>query len=1145
MAQEIFSFRRLQPLVYLSNNVISFIGVLLTTTAGVAWLFLLPVHFGEQAGHPYLGLLTILGLPAMFFTGLLLIPLGVRIKERRQRRTGLYPASFPPLNWQNPEFRNLLSFVTLATIANVVIGGHLTYNAVEYMDSTAFCGTACHVMNPEFTAYQFAEHSNVGCVDCHIGAGAGSYIQAKLNGVNQLFGVMFDSYPRPVPTPVHNLAQGELTCGECHAQRDLGTKREEWIHFAEDEANSASRTELVLAIGGGNNTQGAHGAHMGAGAKIEYRSDPSREKIPWIRYTAPSGETAVYTTSDWDPSMEEEFELRTMDCVDCHNRPAHTFEVAHRAIDRAMVEGTIDPALPFIKKQGLELVKANYSSKEEAPERMEEELRAFYTAEYPEAAVDKRAEIERAAQELAAIYSRNVFPEMRVDWGTYPNHLGHEDYPGCYRCHDTEHTSPAGEAIGQECVSCHAMVAVDEPLEGRQLDQARTLLTSAQAEAGAGLPQTLSYDTRLGPVTFDHARHVELEEGDCLACHTQLFPMAKSETLNYGGADLHRTAEANRTSCAGCHVPEGEAFGAEGNCQSCHEGLTPTRRAALPAGAASALPGEIVFDTNLGRVPFDHAGHVELAEQDCKACHNQLFPMSRAPLNYGGADLHKTAEANNASCAGCHAPSESAFAAGQNCMRCHVDLEEPPQISQQPQEPGGPKELVFETGLGPVTYDHAEHVRLAEGKCRTCHTKVFPLSRAPINYGANLHQTAEANQTSCATCHVDGGSAFASRNNCQKCHTNLTSELLPGEGRMPGTVTYQARIGAVEFDHGAHVELAGGDCLACHPGLFPMAEAPLNYSPEDRHQTAEAKQVSCAGCHRPDGSAFAAQGNCAQCHTGPFGRLTMLPTGFAGSETCGACHQDIFRDFQRNPHRLIDESARWEARRMGCESCHGAGADHSRSTEPRLIFAFAEPQANRINEACLECHGSDLTHAGRMFDAHGRNSLDCLACHSVHEARADPLLANHTDELCSSCHMAERAAFNRPFRHRLQEGAISCVDCHEPHGQTPPVQGTRVSANEPVCLKCHADKRGPFPFEHAPVKMEPCTSCHEPHGSANPRMMARNNTSQLCLECHAGTMGVLGGAPTGFHDLRSARFQNCTICHTKIHGSFVSQDFLR
>jgi DmsE family decaheme c-type cytochrome len=270
-----------------------------------------------------------------------------------------------------------------------------------------------------------------------------------------------------------------------------------------------------------------------------------------------------------------------------------------------------------------------------------------------------------------------------------------------------------------------------------------------------------------------------------------------------------------------------------------------------------------------------------------------------------------------------------------------------------------------------------------------------------------------------------------------------------------------------------------------------------------------------------------------------------LPEGYAGAEMCAVCHEDTAQAFPKTPHGQITGAAKgvWKGRE--CEACHGPGAKHAESADASLIFSFKTAEPDRVNQTCLECHSGSETQRGRLMGAHYRNSLECTSCHSVHHSEQRRLLTAEPNQLCSSCHISERAAFNRPFTHRLVQNAIECVDCHNPHGGPTPASMQRFAANDLACFKCHADKRGPFPFEHAPVKLESCSSCHEPHGSANPRMLVRHNVSQLCLECHTLNMSNPGGPPPAFHDLRSARFRNCTICHSKIHGSFISEDLLR
>lgn len=252
--------------------------------------------------------------------------------------------------------------------------------------------------------------------------------------------------------------------------------------------------------------------------------------------------------------------------------------------------------------------------------------------------------------------------------------------------------------------------------------------------------------------------------------------------------------------------------------------------------------------------------------------------------------------------------------------------------------------------------------------------------------------------------------------------------------------------------------------------------------------------------------------------------------GFVGSPRCAVCHKAQADEFHKNRHH--DSS---------CESCHGPGLAHVEALDPARLKIYAGSQADTVNRSCQKCHGQDRKQMHRFESPHSRNGVGCNACHRVHT----PDIRRSSDTLCSSCHPAVRASFERPFAHKLTSGAVHCGDCHDPHGSLPATRVRAIGGQDTACFKCHGDKRGPFPFEHAPVRVQPCASCHEPHGSANPRMLTRSNVSQLCLECHTTTMSFAGGSPPAFHDLRSARYQSCTVCHAKTHGSFVNRDFLR
>jgi DmsE family decaheme c-type cytochrome len=265
------------------------------------------------------------------------------------------------------------------------------------------------------------------------------------------------------------------------------------------------------------------------------------------------------------------------------------------------------------------------------------------------------------------------------------------------------------------------------------------------------------------------------------------------------------------------------------------------------------------------------------------------------------------------------------------------------------------------------------------------------------------------------------------------------------------------------------------------------------------------------------------------------------------------CHEDIYKAFQKNPHIAVEKDKKrgWETR--SCESCHGPGSKHTESTSAADIRNPAKLRVAEADKGCLACHLNQPTHVGRVQNSHARNQVSCVTCHSIHKSPEElvPRRAAAINAKCATCHTAVWASFQRPHKHKLPEGAMSCVDCHNPHGSILPRSITTVSANEPGCLKCHGDKRGPFVFEHAPVRLEGCASCHEPHGSANPRMLNRQEVRFTCLECHANTprtsvaSNTLGGIPPAFHDLRSPRFQNCTICHLKVHGSNVNRELLR
>ncbi len=458
----------LRPVVYLSHNVTSRVGVVLTTTSGVTLLLTYGFLLFGYSPNPYAGILIFLILPSVFVLGLVLIPLGIYREFRKERRLGLLPAIYPTVDFSHREVRRTALFVAVMTAINVPIFAVASYRGTVYMDSVQFCGRTCHqVMAPEYTAYQRSPHARVACVDCHIGPGAPWFVRSKLSGSYQVLAVTFDLYPRPIPTPVHNLRPARETCEQCHwPEKFSGDKFVVKTKFEDDEPNSQVKTVLLLHIGGlSANRQlvGIHGRHLGVATYVA--ADQKRQVIPWVSYQDEDGSIAEYVSTETPPTPEllATGERRLMDCMDCHNRPTHAFDLPESAVNQAMAAGRISRSLPFAHKISVELLRRDYPSKLAAQTQLPEAFREYYRTSYFPAYNTQRAQIEQSAATLLEIYSGNVFPEMNVTWGTYPNNLGHADYPGCFRCHDGGHQAKDGRVISQDCNACHNLLAMEEP----------------------------------------------------------------------------------------------------------------------------------------------------------------------------------------------------------------------------------------------------------------------------------------------------------------------------------------------------------------------------------------------------------------------------------------------------------------------------------------------------------------------------------------------------------------------------------------------------------------------------------------------------------------------------------------------------------
>ena len=449
--------------VRLIRSPISVTGMVLTTISAVLFLVVFLADLFGLHTNPYIGIVFFLILPGLFLIGLFLIPTGVWI-ERRRRIAGK-PASeihWPRIDLNDPVQRSRAVLVFALTMANIVIVSLAAYRGVEYMDSVAFCGQVCHTpMKPELVAHEVGPHARVKCVECHVGPGASSFAKAKLAGTRRVLAVTSRSYQRPIAAASGQLLSARDTCERCHWPEKMhGDKIRRIVEYADDGKNTQSVTTLQVHVGGGSERFGiASGIHwhMNVANEIDYiATDDTRQVIPYVRLKDRAGNVREFVAEGVTPDQLANRERRRMDCLDCHNRPSHVIAATpERAVNEAMARGEMPTTLPFVHREAVKALKVTYASEGEAFEGISRALRNFYQTNGEQTSVTGRQDVEKTILAIENIYRRNVFPEMNVRFGTYPNNIGHVDFPGCFRCHDDSHKSKDGKKIGQDCETCH------------------------------------------------------------------------------------------------------------------------------------------------------------------------------------------------------------------------------------------------------------------------------------------------------------------------------------------------------------------------------------------------------------------------------------------------------------------------------------------------------------------------------------------------------------------------------------------------------------------------------------------------------------------------------------------------------------------
>ncbi len=465
---------------YLYRNPVSYLGGVVVGVGSLLVVVAMLMELSLKSPGPYFGIFTYIVFPGIVIGGIAVILFGMWRESLRRRRAGTVDARpYPAMDLNDPAQR------TWFTIAGVIVAGLFVlltfalYNGIQVTESVSFCTNSCHTpMHPEAVAYAHSPHARVACVECHVGSGAGWYVHSKVNGMKQLAGVVFNTYDRPIPTPIKGLRPARDTCEACHwPEKRWGSQLYQRPNFQYDEKSTPEQITMLIKTGGG---VGAYGAgihwHMAIGNQVTFvAEDDHLQEIPWVKVKRGDGSSVEYTRTEKkvDAATLAGLKQHTMDCMDCHNRPAHDFNTPDIAVDRALAVSAISPTLPWVKLLAVETLSKTYATREAAHDGMRRSVTAFYAEKYPDIATARAVDITKLADGLQTIYDESVFPEMKVSWDTYPSNIGHRNSAGCFRCHDGKHVSPDGKVLTADCKACHTA-----PQRGPQSGMGEAMMTS-------------------------------------------------------------------------------------------------------------------------------------------------------------------------------------------------------------------------------------------------------------------------------------------------------------------------------------------------------------------------------------------------------------------------------------------------------------------------------------------------------------------------------------------------------------------------------------------------------------------------------------------------------------------------------------------
>jgi hypothetical protein len=493
-----------------TKNWITIIGALISglNLFLIIVLFIISTLFNKSETN--LGLFIYIILPGFLILGLIMIPVGMVMTRKRYKSASEKESKrMPVVDLNDPRHRNAFIIFTIITIIVLFLSTYGSFEAYHITESVEFCGTLCHkVMLPEYTAYQNSPHANVTCVECHVGSGASWYVKSKLSGLHQVYAVLTKTYPSPIETPLHDLRPARETCEKCHwPQKFYSRTLQANRYFLADSLNSEWDIMLQMKIGpeykelGFN--EGIHW-HINPSVKIEYISEnDKREVITYVKYTnVETGEVTIFKNPETpvSDSVVTSSETRTMDCIDCHNRPSHNYNSPPVYFDKAMLKGSIRKEIPFIKKTAMRVLRNTFTSKDTALFQIKNEITNYYKTGYTDFFAAHSSMISESVESIQRAFSQNTFPGMKVTYDVYPEHIGHLETEGCFRCHNDAFTAENGKKITRDCNLCHTIM-------------------------GQGKSDNMQYSSIRGTLEFQHPVDIGTawKEANCSECHRYLY----------------------------------------------------------------------------------------------------------------------------------------------------------------------------------------------------------------------------------------------------------------------------------------------------------------------------------------------------------------------------------------------------------------------------------------------------------------------------------------------------------------------------------------------------------------------------------------------------------------------------------------------